>query len=88
NYGCEVLVHDPYCDPEEACVEYDVNLTKDVSDLQPVSAIVVAVAHQPYKKWTMAQWSARLQAGGVVIDVKGIAPREELVQAGINIWRL
>ena len=87
-YGCEVLVHDPYCDPEEAKMEYDVNLTKDVSDLQPVSAIVVAVAHQPYKKWTMAQWSARLQAGGVVIDVKGIAPREELVQAGIYIWRL
>ncbi len=36
----------------------------------------------------MAQWSARLQAEGVVMDVKGIAPREELVQAGINIWRL
>ncbi|MEK9565396.1 MAG: UDP binding domain-containing protein, partial [Deltaproteobacteria bacterium] len=83
-----VLVHDPYCDPKEAYLEYDVSLIQDVSDLQPVSAIVVAVAHQPYKEWTMAHWSARLQAGGVVIDVKGIAPREELVQAGINIWRL
>ena len=36
----------------------------------------------------MAQWVVRLQGGGVVIDVKGFAPREELVQAGINIWRL
>ena len=87
-YGCEVLVHDPYCDPKEAKMEYGVDLIKKVNEIALVSAIVLAVAHKPFKEWSPAQWLKRLQAGGVVIDVKGIARREELVQVGINIWRL
>ncbi|MGB0484547.1 MAG: nucleotide sugar dehydrogenase [bacterium] len=87
-YGCEVLVHDPYCDPEEAKMEYGVGLIKKVNEIALVSAIVLAVAHKPFKEWSPAQWLECLQAEGVVMDVKGIAPREELVQAGINIWRL
>ena len=87
-YGCEVLVHDPYCDPEEAKMEYGVDLIKKVNEIALVSAIVLAVAHKLFKEWSPAHWLERLQAEGVVMDVKGIAPREELVQAGINIWRL
>ncbi|MEL0219901.1 MAG: nucleotide sugar dehydrogenase [Deltaproteobacteria bacterium] len=87
-YGCEVLVHDPYCDPKEAKMEYGVDLIKKVNEIALVSAIVLAVAHKPFKEWSPTQWLERLQAEGVVMDVKGIAPREELVQAGINIWRL
>ncbi|MEK9669225.1 MAG: nucleotide sugar dehydrogenase, partial [Deltaproteobacteria bacterium] len=32
-YGCEVLVHDPYCDPKEAKSEYGVELIKEVSEI-------------------------------------------------------
>ncbi len=32
-YGCEVLVHDPYCDPEEAKMEYGVDLIKKVNEI-------------------------------------------------------
>ncbi len=87
-YGCEVLVHDPYCDPKEAKSEYGVELIKEVSEIAPVSAIVLAVAHKPFKQWSLNQWLERLQAGGIVVDVKGITPREELVEAGVKIWRL
>jgi len=49
---------------------------------------VLAVAHKPFKQWSPNQWIERLQAGGTVADVKGITPREELVEAGVKIWRL
>ena len=87
-YGCEVLVHDPYCDPKEAKMEYGVDLIKKVNEIALVSAIVLAVAHKPFKEWSPAQWLARLQAEGVVMDVKGIVPRDELAMAGIRIWGL
>ena len=87
-YGCEVLVHDPYCDPKEAKMEYGVDLIKKVNEIALVSAILLAVAHKPFKEWSSAQWLERLQAEGVVMDVKGILPREELAGAGIRIWGL
>ena len=87
-YGCEVLVHDPYCDPKEAKMEYGVDLIKKVNDIALVSAIVLAVAHKLFKEWSPAQWLERLQAEGVVMDVKGIVPRDELAMAGIRIWGL
>ena len=87
-YGCEVLVHDPYCDPKEAKAEYGVELIKKVSEIPPVLAIVLAVAHKPFKQWSPTQWLERLQAGGIVVDVKGVTPRKELVDAGVKISRL
>ena len=69
-------------------MEYGVDLIKKVSEIAPVSAIVLAVAHKPFKEWSSAQWLERLQAEGVVMDVKGIVPREELAGAGIRIWGL
>ena len=76
NYGCEVLVYDPYCDPKEAKMEYGVDLIKKVNEIALVSAIVLAVAHKPFRGWSPAQWLELLQAEGVVMDVKGIVPRE------------
>ena len=87
-YGCEVLVHDPYCDPKEAKMEYGVDLIKKVNEIALVSAIVLAVAHKPFKEWSPTQWLERLQAEGVVMDVKGIVPREKLAGNGIRIWSL
>mgnify|MGYP003315646052 CR=1 FL=1 len=50
NYGCEVLVHDPYCDPEEANAECDVELVHTLENVRQVSAMILAVAHQLYKE--------------------------------------
>ena len=69
-------------------MEYGVDLIKKVNQIALVSAIVLAVAHKPFKEWSPAQRLESLQAEGVVMDVKGIVPREELVGAGIQIWSL
>ena len=88
HFGCEVLVHDPYCDPEEAHAEYDVELVRELEEVRQVSAMVLAVAHQLYRDREVHQWVETLIPRGVVVDVKGIAPKAALDEQGVRVWRL
>ena len=65
-------------------------MTLEVSleNLPPFTAVVLAVAHQPYREWSPIQWQEKLMPNGVVIDVKGISPKKELEEREIRIWRL
>ncbi len=87
-YGCEVLVHDPYSDSKEAQVEYGVELIGNSENLPKVSAVVLAVAHRLYREWGVNQWLDKLIPRGVVVDVKGIAPKAALEEREIRVWRL
>ena len=51
-------------------------------------AILLAVAHKPFREWSILQWKKYLSHKSVVIDVKGSAPRLELEEAGVRVWRL
>jgi UDP-N-acetyl-D-glucosamine/UDP-N-acetyl-D-galactosamine dehydrogenase len=70
SYGVEVLVWDPWADPEEVLEEYGIQIHSE----QPaghVDGLVVAVAHDQF----MAVNYAELKASGTLIyDVKGIVP--------------
>ncbi len=88
HYGCEVLVHDPHCEPAEAKAEYRVELMGNLENSPKVSAVVLAVAHQLYREWGVNQWRDKLIPGGVVVDVKGIAPKAALDEQGVRVWRL
>ena len=86
-YGCTVQVHDPNCDANEALREYDVVLCQ-LEKLEPASAVILAVAHGIYKKWSLEQWQILLLPQGVVTDVKSVAPSRELENAGHLVWKL
>ena len=86
-YGCELYVHDPYCDMDEAREEYGVELV-NLEVVPAVDAILLAVAHKPFREWSILQWKKYLLNKSVVIDVKGSAPRLELEEAGVRVWRL
>ena len=86
-YGCEVYVHDPYCNAVEAQEDYDIKITS-LSDVPVVDAIVLAVLHRPFREWTLAQWLRLLSENALMVDVKGGAPRSGLENAGVRIWRL
>ena len=88
HYVCEVLVHDPHCDPAEAKAEYGVELIGNLENSPKVSAVVLAVAYQLYRDWGVDQWHDKLIPGGVVVDVKGIAPKAALEEREIHVWRL
>jgi UDP-N-acetyl-D-glucosamine/UDP-N-acetyl-D-galactosamine dehydrogenase len=87
SYGCKIQVHDPFCSKEEALEIYGFSLCDD-KNLKPAHAVVLAVAHQPYRKWLPEHWISLLVPGGVVIDVNNITPANKLQSAGHLVWKL
>ncbi len=86
-YGCEVFVHDPEADPEEALHEYEINLTA-WQELPQADAIVVAVAHKHYRELALSDIVGKATRSGCLIDVKATFDAERLKQAGLPVWRL
>lgn len=86
-YGCEIQVHDPFCDPGEAAEEYGVELIP-LEELQKAFALILAVAHRSYLEWSFDTWLQLLHSGGIVTDVKNAVPLLEMEQAGHSVWRL
>jgi UDP-N-acetyl-D-galactosamine dehydrogenase len=67
--------------------EYGLKLTA-LEQLQPADALVLAVAHRPYREsgWTLV--SKLLKAGGgFVADVPALLDRT-LTPSGVTLWRL
>lgn len=88
SYGCEVSVHDPLIDPQEAIAQYNLDPLCEESDIQPAHAIVLAVAHKLYLKWTLKKWESLLLPNGILVDLKNIIPANSLKQKGFTVWRL
>ncbi|MCC6779368.1 MAG: nucleotide sugar dehydrogenase [Hyphomicrobiales bacterium] len=88
SFGAKVAVHDPLADARAAQDEYGITLVADLAELTPADAVVLAVAHEPYRA---AGWPlmARLLRGGsgLVMDVKGALDLRTR-PAGITSWRL
>lgn len=90
-YGISPIVVDPQANPEEAMREYDINLKK-IEHIQDADCIVFAVAHDEFKNMTFTQiedlFGNYINNEKVIIDVKSILDREELVKSGYSYWRL
>ena len=86
-YGIQVHVHDPVADPSEARHEYDVQL-EPWEALPRSRAIVAAVAHREFKRRPVDDYVAKLEPGGLYVDVKCQADAAKFRAHGINVWRL
>jgi len=86
-YGIQVHVHDPVADPSEARHEYDVQL-EPWEALPRSRAIVAAVAHREFKRRPVDDYVAKLEPGGLYVDVKCQADAAKFRARGINVWRL
>jgi UDP-N-acetyl-D-galactosamine dehydrogenase len=87
DYGITVQVYDPLADPGEAEHEYGCQLVPWES-LQPAAAVVVAVAHQAFRRLTVRNLAALMGENPLLVDVKGIYAREDLAGEGVRVWRL
>jgi len=87
DFGLQVQVHDPLADRMEALEEYGVELTP-FENLLPASAVIVAVAHEDYKRFTPEQLKKMMGNKPVVIDVKGVYSQTALRENDIQFWRL
>ncbi|ODU33986.1 MAG: Vi polysaccharide biosynthesis protein VipA/TviB [Lysobacterales bacterium 69-70] len=77
DYGMQVDVHDPWCDPHEASAEYGLELLAALPQ-NHYDAIVLAVAHREFKALGAARVRAAGKAGAVLFDVKNLFARDEV----------
>ena len=75
-YGAHCDVYDPWVDPDEAREEYGLELLKEPQQGY-YDAIVIAVAHQQFKKLGVEGIKAFGKPGAIVYDVKYLLPAAE-----------
>ena len=88
DFGCEVHVHDPLAEPEQALREYGITLSEWGQLPQNTDAIVAAVPHSEYTNQPVAKLLASLKSGGVFIDIKSTYSPEAITATGARLWRL
>ncbi|MBI4808484.1 MAG: nucleotide sugar dehydrogenase [Nitrosomonadales bacterium] len=87
DFGCDVSVHDPVADPQNALLEYGIQLAS-WDALPKADAIVAAVSHHEYQSMSPADLLAKLKSGGVFMDVKSTHDTMAIESAGYKLWRL
>ncbi len=86
-YGVMVQINDAMADDAEAKEEYGISLLS-LEDAAPANAVILAVPHRSYLQgsWNLVR-GLLLDGQGVVIDIKGVLPRQDAPPA-IDLWRL
>jgi UDP-N-acetyl-D-galactosamine dehydrogenase len=87
DYGCDVSVHDPVADNDEAIHEYGITLTA-WQDLPEADVIVAAVSHKEYLSMPLADILTKLKPSGLFVDVKSAYNSVAIETAGYKLWRL
>ncbi len=90
-YGITAIVADPVADAEEAKQLYGMEFVK-MSEIRDCDAVILTVAHEPFKKLNMDDFEKMFRAGKnknkVLADIKGLLNRTQYEKAGYNYWRL
>lgn len=89
SYGALVFINDPEAEPDEALDYYGVKLLP-LEEMRDLDAIIVAVGHDRYKKIDINEYQDMFskKSPGTIVDVKGILPRDKIISAGMDYWRL
>ncbi|MDA0893267.1 MAG: UDP binding domain-containing protein, partial [Proteobacteria bacterium] len=88
DWNIEVLVEDPWANPQEVMDEYDLKLDK-LADQAPLDSLIVAVGHREFR--SLDPISLRKLCRGeqpVLGDLKGIYDRTSAREAGFSVFRL
>lgn len=102
-YGIEVSIADPIADAEEVRIEYGLSL-KRFGSLSNLDAVILAVPHKEYKELSIDEISSLFNRndnnieevaatteknlGRVLIDIKGILDKKEMIKKNFIYWRL
>lgn len=87
-YGIEPVIADPTADKAEAKLLYNIEFV-DIADIKGMDAVILAVAHEEFAAFTMAEMDALFGEGKkVLLDIKGLLDRKTYEDAGYNYWRL
>ncbi|MFI3328895.1 MAG: nucleotide sugar dehydrogenase [bacterium] len=88
-YGIDPIVVDPVADKEDALHEYGVNI-QTMDKLNNLDCLVIAVSHKEFTELSNAQLDNMFADSNnkILIDIKGIKDRREMISLGYKYWRL
>ena len=91
-FGLDPVVTDPLADKNELAAEYGIEIV-DISDIRDVDCLVITVAHNLYKNFSIDQLDKMFARNmpneeKVIIDVKGIYDKQEITKRNYVYWRL
>jgi len=89
DYGAQTIVYDPYVNKQFIKREYNLELATP-KDLSGFNAVIIAVAHDLFINMTIQDYNKLYKSSikKVIIDIKGILDRKELVNNNYLYWRL
>ena len=67
---------DPLADKNDVAFQYDLKISNKIPANTKYNLIIVSVAHSQYVEMNINQWRAICEENHVVLDIKGIVPRE------------
>jgi UDP-N-acetyl-D-galactosamine dehydrogenase len=86
-FGVETYVHDPAASKDDALHEYGIRLC-EWDDLPAADATILAVGHQCFRDYSVADYVKKIVRNGCFIDVKSVFDPAEFRRAGLRVWRL
>lgn len=90
-YGIKPIVCDPVADASDAEKFYGVNLV-NIEELKDLDCLIIAVAHQEFKALSNEDLAKMFKDvpndKKIIVDVKGVTQKDELLALGYNYWRL
>lgn len=86
-FGIEVLIYDPIADEKDVEYQYGIKLVS-INDLTDLSAIVYAVPHEVFEKFSINDFNQMYREKKVFIDVKGFYSRKTFEEKNYTYWSL
>lgn len=91
SYGIEPMIYDPVADKADAEKFYNIKL-HSLEDLKELDCVMIAVAHKEFMNLSNEQINAMFKDipmhKKIIVDVKGIKDRKEMLELGYKYWRL
>ena len=87
-FDIKVYAKDPHAEIEEIKREYNIEIDTNPNN-EKVDALVFAVAHNEFKKYTISDIKLMLKKdSNLVFDIKNMLDKHKMQENGIDLWRL
>lgn len=89
-FGIEPIICDPVADKVDAERFYNIKL-HDINELVDLDALIIAVAHDEFLKISNDEINSMFNRNilnKVIVDVKGIRNKNNMIEYGFTYWRL
>ena len=76
SYNIDPYISDPFIDIEYANKKFNNKVFPEIPGKVKFNAVILAVAHEQYKKFSFSKWNSLTCSDGIIFDLKGIVPKE------------